>query len=117
MGPLQSVDGDGNFTDPRRNSTAHPLIRHLPRTGDDAAQHAAAVDLRGDPVPIVAQVELAADERDLLDPEIGQLVHEIERLRRAQFVLPHAARARAAMAAAQVATNVISQTAMLGGLS
>jgi uncharacterized protein len=53
-----------------------PLERDA-ATRRDRALHPVAADGAGDLGAVVSQVGLAADEGDLLDPELGHLTHEI----------------------------------------
>jgi hypothetical protein len=69
----------------------------------DQRLHAARGDARDDLAPVVAQVRLAADQDDLDHAELGELIDEVERLGGGQLVGARTARARAAVAAREVA--------------
>ena len=105
MRALKPVDGEGNLADPARDCALDALIGHLSRAADNAAEHPAPSNLGGDQVPVLAQIELAADQRHLLDAEIGELMDQLERLCGGQLIVARAARARAAMTTAQIAAK------------
>src|SRR5262249_34056933 len=105
VGLFQSVDRERDLADARLHRALNAPFVHLAGAGDDAAQHAEARDLACDDVPVLAQVELAADQRDLLDAEVGELAYEIKRLGRGELIASRAARARSAMLAAEVAAK------------
>jgi hypothetical protein len=71
-----------------------------------------------DEVPVVAQVRLAADERDLRRAHLGELPHDVERLVRGELVRARLAGARTAVAAGEIAAqrelpHRVDQTARL----
>ena len=44
VGALEPIDRERDLADAGRDRARDPLVGHLPRAGDDAAQHAAAAD-------------------------------------------------------------------------
>jgi len=105
MGLLEPIDRERDLSDPGRGRSPNPFVGHLPRASDDAAEHAVTHDFSRDQIPIVAHVELAADQCDFPEAEISELVDQVERFRGAQFVPARTACARTAMAASEVASQ------------
>jgi hypothetical protein len=74
VGPREPIDRERELSDAGRHSSSHAVVVHLPCAGNNATDHTAAIDLGRDLVPIVTQIELRADQRDLLQTEVGELV-------------------------------------------
>ena len=102
---LQGVDGHRRALDARLLRLARPLGGHSPAPGGHGELHAARSYLLPDAHPVVSQVGLSADDGDLLAADLLKLANQVEGLFGAELVGPGAPRARAAVAAGQVAAE------------
>ncbi len=103
MRRLVAVDREAHAHEPCGLGLRDDLGRQPAPAGRRRAHHPARPDRPDDVEPVVAQVRLAADEGNLLDAQIGHLVHEIERLGGCELVGSSTPGARAAVAAGEVA--------------
>jgi hypothetical protein len=86
----------------RPTAAARALGRHAAAAGRQERLHAARRDVRDQLAPVGAQVALAADQHDLDDAELRELIDQIERLRGGQLVGARPAGPRPAVAAREI---------------
>jgi predicted N-acyltransferase len=101
----EPVDRDADALDPCLPGLAGPLGGEGPAAGGDATLHPVAAHRACDLGPVVAKVGLAADQRHLLDPQLGHLPDQVEGLLRRQLVGPRPPRPGAAVPAGEVAAQ------------
>jgi hypothetical protein len=101
----RAVDRYRHALHARRLGGARPLHRHPSAAGGDRALHPVRPHRSSDLGPVVPQVRLAPDERDLQHTKVGHLLDEVERLRGRQLLGTLASGARPAMTARQIAAE------------
>jgi hypothetical protein len=100
---LVAVDRDARAVEPGLLRRRDALAREPAAARGGRHDHPAATDGADDVEPIVAEIGLAADERDLLDAEVRHLVDEVETLGGGELLGALVAGARAAVPAGEIA--------------
>ena len=86
MARLEAVHGHAGALEPGLLRRAGALGREPAAARRRRALHAARAHVADDVEPVLAEVGLAADERDLFDPEVGHLIDEVEAFGRRELV-------------------------------
>jgi hypothetical protein len=102
---LVAVDRDANTHEPGVLGASDHVFGEATAARRHRHVHSPPANRAHDVEPILAEVSFAADERDLLRPEIGELVDEVERQRRRELIRTLPPRARTAVTAGEVASE------------